>query len=225
MRLELAAYPSTIQFTYSPLLFVHGSFHGAWCWKEQFLPYFSAKGFPSYALSFRGHGESESMEQLQTCSLRDYVDDVLQAIQLIQNKPVLIGHSMGAAVVQKILHLHPDKIKAAVLMSPVPPNGMWKDVLRLPWGGGLYPTSVDQSIAAVSIKNAAPTPGGRGNKPPYQDRKLSFLLSNNHSEVGTTCDHNQSPIVPSTAAGYGIVFWCGRQPWSPDPGGTRTRPF
>lgn len=38
---------------------------------------------------------------------------------------------MGGAVVQKILHLHPDKIKAAVLMASLPPNGMLKDLFRL----------------------------------------------------------------------------------------------
>src|SRR5207253_3252615 len=41
-----------------PLLFVHGGYCDAWCWVPYFLPYFASRGFPSYALSLRGHGES-----------------------------------------------------------------------------------------------------------------------------------------------------------------------
>lgn len=36
-----------------PLVFVHGSFHAAWCWAEHWLPFFSRAGFPCYALSLR----------------------------------------------------------------------------------------------------------------------------------------------------------------------------
>jgi len=41
-----------------PLVFVHGSFHAAWCWAEHWLPFFSRAGFPCYALSLRAQGES-----------------------------------------------------------------------------------------------------------------------------------------------------------------------
>lgn len=34
-----------------PLVFIHGSFHAAWCWAEHWLPFFSQHGFDSYALS------------------------------------------------------------------------------------------------------------------------------------------------------------------------------
>lgn len=130
MKLEVLEYLPEVNSKFPPLLFVHGAFHGAWCWKENFLPYFASKGFPSYALSFRGHGESEGLEILHSFSLSDYMNDVLEAMLLLK-KPVLIGHSMGGGVVQKILHLYPDKIKAAVLIASVPPNGLLKDVLRL----------------------------------------------------------------------------------------------
>lgn len=57
----------------------------------------------------------------------DYMDDVLEAMRLIKGKPVLIGHSMGGSVVQKILHLHQEKINAAVLMSRPLPMGYLKN--------------------------------------------------------------------------------------------------
>ena len=41
------------------LLFVHGSYHGAWCWAELFQPYFSKLGYKSVAISLRGQGKSD----------------------------------------------------------------------------------------------------------------------------------------------------------------------
>eukprot|EP00955_Chlamydomonas_euryale_P040753 351801-Chlamydomonas_euryale.AAC.16 len=46
-----------------PLLFLHGSYHGAWCWQENFLPFFADVGYNAYALSFRGQGESVSLTE------------------------------------------------------------------------------------------------------------------------------------------------------------------
>ena len=42
-----------------PLLFVHGSFCGAWIWAEHFLPFFAEAGWECCAVSLRGHGGSE----------------------------------------------------------------------------------------------------------------------------------------------------------------------
>ncbi|MBY9078355.1 alpha/beta hydrolase [Paenibacillus sp. HN-1] len=131
MKLEILEYLPELSSSQSSLLFIHGGSHGAWCWKENFLPYFSSKGFPSYALSLRGHGESEGNESIHFFSLNDYMNDVLEVISQLSEKPVLIGHSLGGALVQKILCLYPEKIQAAVLMSTTPPDGMFRDFRRL----------------------------------------------------------------------------------------------
>lgn len=34
-----------------PLVFVHGSYHAAWCWAEHWFPFFSQSGYDCYALS------------------------------------------------------------------------------------------------------------------------------------------------------------------------------
>ncbi len=131
MKLELLKYLPESESKVNSILFIHGANHGAWCWKENFLPYFSSKGFPSYAASLRGHGESEGREGLDSFSLNDYVEDILDIINTLKIKPVLVGHSMGGALVQRILHLHQDKIKGAVLMASAPQEGMSKVYLRL----------------------------------------------------------------------------------------------
>ena len=66
MNLELIKSEPVSAAHPTPILFVHGMWHGAWCWAEHFLPYFAQHGYDSYALSLRGHGASEGrvlMEQ------------------------------------------------------------------------------------------------------------------------------------------------------------------
>lgn len=119
----------------TPLLFVHGTGHGAWCWNENFLPYFAERGFSSHAVSLRGHGASEGREKLKWTSLSDYVSDVFQAAAGLPKRPVVIGHSLGGLVVCKFLEKH--DAPAAVLFAPSPSEGMLRSGLKLqfrhPW--------------------------------------------------------------------------------------------
>jgi pimeloyl-ACP methyl ester carboxylesterase len=128
---EIVEYIPTEGSNFPPLLFVHGAWHGAWCWTENFLPYFFDKGFACYALSLRGHGGSAGIEKLHSFSLNDYKDDVIEVMKYLKEKPVLIGHSMGGAVVQKVVHAHPDSVKMAVLLASIPPQGVSKDLPRI----------------------------------------------------------------------------------------------
>jgi pimeloyl-ACP methyl ester carboxylesterase len=112
-----------------PLLFVHGGYCDAWCWEPYFLPWFAAQGFSSHALSLRGHGSSGGHESLFVAGLDDYVADVEHVAASLPSPPVLIGHSMGAAVVERLLTTRP--IRAAALMAPVPPGGLGPVASRL----------------------------------------------------------------------------------------------
>src|SRR5437762_4644186 len=76
MDLELITRKAQGDSYATPLLFVHGAWHGAWCWDEHFLPYFAEQGFDAHALSFRIHGKSESVGQLRWKRAADYVADV-----------------------------------------------------------------------------------------------------------------------------------------------------
>jgi len=113
----------------TPILFVHGAWHGAWCWDEHFLPYFAKHGFTSYALSLRGHGHSHGNEKLRWTSIADYVSDVAQVVKQLPVTPVLVGHSMGGLVVQKFLETH--QAPAAVLLASVPITGVLRTALRI----------------------------------------------------------------------------------------------
>jgi pimeloyl-ACP methyl ester carboxylesterase len=111
-----------------PLLFVHGAWHGAWCWDEHFLDFFVDKGYRALALSFRGHGNSPAVKRMQICSIAEVVADVGAVADKLPSRPVVIGHSMGGFVVQKYLEYY--DAPAGVLLAPMPPSGVAGFLLR-----------------------------------------------------------------------------------------------
>jgi len=128
-RLEVLECRPAIESDRPTVLFVHGAYAGAWTWAEHFMPHFAARGFPSYAVSLRGHGESAGRDSLEWHSLRDYVDDVEETIDALEEAPVLIGHSMGAMVAMK--YLERAAVPAAAFLAPVPPQGLFSASLAL----------------------------------------------------------------------------------------------
>jgi len=110
-----------------PLLFVHGAFCGAWCWDEYFLPYFAECGHDVWAMDLRGHGRDG--EEAGLASVEDYVGDVLAAVGEIGGSPVLLGHSMGAVVVQRAWRRA--QARALALLAPVPLQGLLGSSLML----------------------------------------------------------------------------------------------
>lgn len=129
MRLEIISKTPTTLAHPTPLLFVHGAWHGAWCWDEYFLDDFARHGYAVHALSLRGHGGSEGRERLRWTRVADYVADVDQVVKQLAAPPVIIGHSMGGLITQKYLESH--SAPAAVLLASVPPGGVLATTLRL----------------------------------------------------------------------------------------------
>jgi pimeloyl-ACP methyl ester carboxylesterase len=127
MNLETITCTPTNQTHKTPLLFVHGMWHGAWCWDEFFLPYFAEHGYQSTALSLRGHAGSEG--KIRGNTIADYVSDVEQVASQFDTPPVVIGHSMGGFLTQKYLETH--DAPAAVLLGSSPHFGLWPTFFRL----------------------------------------------------------------------------------------------
>jgi len=113
----------------TPLLFVHGAWHGAWCWDEHFLPYFAEHGYASHALDLRGHGKSDNPRSLRTTRIDHYIEDLASVVETLDTPPVLIGHSMGGLVVQR--YLEGRSLPAAVLLATDPVGGALGATLRM----------------------------------------------------------------------------------------------
>ncbi len=151
-----------------PLLFVHGAFCGAWIWAESLMPALAEAGWTCAAVSLRGHGGSEGHETLPSTGMDDYVTDVLSVMAELPRAPVLVGHSMGGMVVQRVIEQfriaafrRDAPVAGAVLMSSVPPGGLWGTWMHmvthdpaLLWQLGAIQAFGDQAATAEGIHRA-----------------------------------------------------------------------
>lgn len=139
-----------------PLLFVHGSFAGAWIWSQHFLPFFAEEGRECVALSLRGHGGSGGHDRLDHFGLADYVEDVAAVAATLDRPPVVLGHSLGGMVAQRYCTSHP--AAGQVLIASVPPGGFaslaWWMALHHPvfaWQIGLLETFGKAHVDAEAL--------------------------------------------------------------------------
>jgi pimeloyl-ACP methyl ester carboxylesterase len=111
------------------IVFVHGGYCDAWFWEPYFLPWFANRGYPAYALSLRGHGASGGGDTLFIAGIADYEADVEYVVGTLDTSPILVGHSMGAAIVERIVAKRP--VRGAALLAPIPPAGLLPIASRL----------------------------------------------------------------------------------------------
>lgn len=86
----------------TPLLLVHGAWHGAWCW-ETAMPDLAARGFEAHAFSIRGHGESPRPADFRRSTVIQYASDVRAAIKAVGPRPLVVAHSLGGLLVQLLI--------------------------------------------------------------------------------------------------------------------------
>jgi Lysophospholipase len=130
-------YQSASGFPKGSIIFVHGICHGAWCF-ENFMDFFSENGYECFALNLRGHGDN-NRKGLTFATLSQYESDVKECVEYCINycskngvteKPFLLGHSMGGAVVQKYIGEYTNTVKGAILFASATAGGMdfWKTI-------------------------------------------------------------------------------------------------
>jgi len=128
-----------------PLLFVHGSYHAAWCWAEKWMPYFSSRGFNTYAVSLRAQGNSDCISSEKDTpvvvagTLDSHAKDLGDLIAEFPKAPVVIGHSFGGLILQKYLSCMKDesegssglpRVAGTGFVCCVPPSGNKDMVFR-----------------------------------------------------------------------------------------------
>jgi pimeloyl-ACP methyl ester carboxylesterase len=112
-----------------PILLVHGAWHAAWCWKP-LAQELARKGYEVHYFSLPGHGRASlNKAHLNQYSLNDYVQYLSDRIDEIDPKPVVIGHSMGGALLQ--IYLQKNTLPAAVLMASIPKQGTLPLIARI----------------------------------------------------------------------------------------------
>lgn len=171
--------------TSPPLLFVHGICHGAWCWEENYTPFFGQHGFETHALDLRGHG-GRGRDGLDTATLEDYAADVIAAASALPRPPVVVGHSMGGAVTQIVLRNAPEAIAGAVLLASMPPSrATLFEMLRMqrsPRGGiALQKLVKGKQLSAAEVRRL-PFFAGRIS-PAAAERYRSLLQAESQSAI------------------------------------------
>ncbi len=112
----------------TPLVFIHGGFHGSWVW-DNYLNYFSERGWNCFAVDLRGHHLSRALHPgaLVETGIEDYVDDVRQVLGILNRSPILIGHSIGGLIAPKVAEIC--AVKGVVMIAPSPPAGVKSGIL------------------------------------------------------------------------------------------------
>lgn len=115
------------------VLLVHGACMGAWVWQENLSPFFFNKGFHVHAISLRDHGASSKSSSMRNISVLDYANDLRNIINEIEGEIFVIGHSMGGFIIQHYLFDCSSKVRAVVMLCPVPRTGLWQFIPKLIW--------------------------------------------------------------------------------------------
>ncbi|MFZ5440895.1 MAG: alpha/beta hydrolase [Myxococcota bacterium] len=150
-----------------PVLFIHGSSCGGWVWAEHFMPFFAERDFLCVAPSFRGHGNSPGRDRLNDFSVDDYVEDVRLVARELGARPLVVAHSLGAQVAER-LAAH-QEFEAVALLAPVSPFGLVTSTLqlavqepgllaRLAFAPILGPQTIDPDAAARALFSDALEP-------------------------------------------------------------------
>jgi len=99
------------------------------CW-EHWLDYFQAKGYHCIAPAWPGRDKpvetlrkSHPDPQLSTLTLSQVIVHYVILIKILDEKPILIGHSMGGLVVQLLLQKYVGI--AGVAIDSAPPQGVF----------------------------------------------------------------------------------------------------
>jgi alpha-beta hydrolase superfamily lysophospholipase len=111
------------------IVFIHGMYMTPLCW-EQWVEYFRTKGYTCLAPAWPGRDQSiETLRkrhpdpQLGQLTLSQVLEHFADTIKSLDEKPILIGHSMGALAVQLLLQR--DLAVAGVAIDSAPPMGIF----------------------------------------------------------------------------------------------------
>ena len=111
-----------------PIFAIHGSWSSSRR-MENYGRFFSEKGYTFLAVNLRGHAASRLVKDLGKVSIKEYIQDIKDAIDYTRNNgtigwvdPIVIGHSMGGLIAQKIAEEIP--LSALILLNSAPPQGV-----------------------------------------------------------------------------------------------------
>ncbi|KAL3936242.1 MAG: hypothetical protein SGBAC_008400 [Bacillariaceae sp.] len=146
-----------------PLVFIHGSFHSAWCWCENWMDYFVERGYPVVALSLRGTGGTFAGEGVKKVKIDEHAADIQaflgQADSLLETKKIE-GSGNVAPFFQQILDsISPSGTSSKAETKPV--------LISHSFGGAAvmkymekYPSELNNISGAITLCSVPPSGNG-----------------------------------------------------------------
>lgn len=100
----------------SPIVMVHGAWHGAWCWAK-LQPLLREQGLTVYVPTQTGVGEKAHLLSMDI-SLATFVDDIVQVLETHDlQHVVLVGHSFGGISISGVADRIPHRIRRLVYLD------------------------------------------------------------------------------------------------------------
>jgi pimeloyl-ACP methyl ester carboxylesterase len=114
----------------SPIVLVHGAWHGGWCW-QRVVDRLTAKGRTVFAPTLSGVGERSHLAS-DAITLSTHIDDIVNEIKWKDlDHVVLVGHSYGGMVITGVAEKMRERIAAiAYLDAFMPSDGQSMSSLR-----------------------------------------------------------------------------------------------
>ncbi|WP_295222602.1 alpha/beta hydrolase family protein [uncultured Chryseobacterium sp.] len=139
----------------APVVLVHGAWQASYAW-ESLKNKLLNDGFQVTVVNLKGHGnDSTPVSQL---SFEGYVNQVKNAINAFNEPVILIGHSLGGAIITQTAAAMPEKVSKLVYVAGFIPQ-MGKSVLdyaAMDSGSLLGPVlefNADHTLAGVADHN------------------------------------------------------------------------
>lgn len=105
-----------------PVIFLHGNFSAALYWEETMLAL--PVGYKGVAPDLRGYGWTEDQIADSTRGMRDWSDDMAALMDALEIEQAhLVGWSMGAGVIYRMIIDYAPRVLSATLICPVSPYG------------------------------------------------------------------------------------------------------
>jgi len=110
------------------IVFIHGLFMNPESW-SQWVKYFEDKGYKCYTPAYPFHDGSPVTlrnsinRELGLVTFKQVIDSLVEFIDALPEKPVLIGHSMGGLAVQKLMSMNKGAVGIAI--DSAPPKGIF----------------------------------------------------------------------------------------------------
>lgn len=122
------------------IVMVHGVNCGGWCF-EPFRSVFEARGYVCHTPDLIGHGadKADGIAKLTGVGIADYSAQMTDFVDTLPEKPVLLGHSMGAVIAQQLaaqglaekLVLASPAARSGILPSSDPEKQLGQDLMSL----------------------------------------------------------------------------------------------